>query len=127
MNDSIFSFIFKLIGLLLLAFGIHVLALYARSLPMFDNHIILSYVLNFVLTIIIFIAVFKTKHKESAQAAFVFILGSAIKFIAFLLILKPLFKRDGEISGLEIASFFVPYAVCLIFEVFVLSKVLNRQ
>ena len=127
MNLSFFSFAYKLLGLLVLVFGVHVLALYARQLPMFGAQITLSYVLNFVLALVVFFMVYRASEKQSAQAGFVFVFGSALKFVVFLLVIKPLFKADGEISGLEIASFFVPYVLCLIFEVYTLSKRLNNQ
>lgn len=127
MNTSFFSFAFRLLGLLLLVFGVHALALYARQLPMFGAHIGLSYALNFVLALIVFFMVAKASEKQNAQAGFVFVFGSALKFVVFLLVIKPLFKADDIISGIEIASFFTPYILCLIFEVYTLSKQLNNQ
>ncbi len=124
---QIASFSAKLLGILAFAFGIHILALYARELALFDHHILLSYVLNFTLAILIYFFVLQASKKPNAQAGFVFVFGSALKFIVFLLVLKPLYKADDTISLLEIAAFFVPYFLALIFEVFSLSKHLNRQ
>lgn len=127
MQNSIISFSSKLLGLLAIAFGIHIASLYVRDLSLLGDHILISYGLNFILTIVIFITMIKATQKENAYAGFIFVFGSAFKFLIFLLILKPLFKVDGEISRLELASFFVPYLVCIIYEVYVLSKMLNNK
>lgn len=121
------NFSAKLLAILLFAFGIHILALYARKLPLFEDHIILSYVLNFILAALIYLFVLQASKKPNAQAGFVFVFGSALKFVVFLLVLKPLYKGDGVISLLEIAAFFVPYFLALLFEVFSLSKHLNTR
>lgn len=127
MNSSILSFSLKLLGLLAAVFGAHILALYVRKLPLFDDYLFISYGLNFILTVAIYSMVIMASKKQSAQGGFIFLFGSAVKFLLFLIILKPLFKADGEISGVELASFFVPYLVCLIYEVYLLSKTLNNK
>jgi hypothetical protein len=127
MNSSILSFSLKLLGLLAAVFGAHILALYVRKLPLFDDYLFISYGLNFILTVAIYGMVIMASKKQSAQGGFIFLFGSPVKFLLFLIILKPLFKADGEISGVELASFFVPYLVCLIYEVYLLSKTLNNK
>lgn len=127
MNSSILSFSTKLFGILTAVFGAHILALYVRKLPLFEDYLLISYGLNFILTVAIYSMVVKASKKQSAQGGFVFLFGSAVKFILFFIIIKPLFKADGEVSGIELASFFVPYLVCLIYEVYLLSKVLNSK
>ncbi|WP_299208214.1 hypothetical protein [uncultured Dokdonia sp.] len=127
MNSPILSFSSKLLGILGFIFGAHILALYVRKLPLFEEYLLISYALNFTLTVVIYAMVTKASKKESAQGGFVFLFGSAFKFILFFIILKPLFKVDGEISGVELASFFVPYLICLIYEVYILSKALNNK
>ena len=127
MQTSIISFSLKLLGLLAVAFGIHIASLYVRGLSLLGDHILISYGLNFILTVLIFIMMIKATQKENAHAGFVFVFGSAFKFLIFFLILKPLFKVDGEISGLELASFFIPYVVCITYEVYILSKMLNNK
>ncbi|MFT5892367.1 MAG: F0F1-type ATP synthase assembly protein I [Dokdonia sp.] len=127
MNSSILSFSLKLLGLLAGVFGVHILALYVRKSPLFDDYLLISYGLNLILTVAIYSVVTMASKKQSAQGGFVFLFGSAVKFLLFLIILKPLFKADGEISGVELASFFVPYLVCLIYEVYILSKTLNNK
>lgn len=79
------------------------------------------------MAIIILAFVQKSLSKESAQGGFIFMAGSALKFIVFFIFFYPDFKSDNHMATVEFASFFVPYAVCLTLEVTYLSKQLNNQ
>lgn len=117
-----------LLGVLLsLSFGIHLLALHFTENDLFGNKIILSYVVNFILAAIVLVVVEKTLNKNSAQAGFVFMAGSGLKFLVFFLVFYPIYKEDNKMQSIEFAAFFIPYAICLITEVIYLSKQLNSQ
>jgi hypothetical protein len=84
-------------------------------------------VVNYLLAAVVLIVVEKTLNKNSAQAGFVFMAGSALKFLVFFLVFYPIYKADDEMQAVEFAAFFIPYSICLIAEVIYLSKQLNNQ
>lgn len=117
-----------LLGVLLsISFGLHLLALHFTENDLFGNQIILSYVVNYILAAIVLIVVEKTLNKNSAQAGFVFMAGSGLKFLVFFMLFYPIYKEDGKMQTIEFAAFFIPYAISLITEVIYLSKQLNNQ
>ncbi|MFT7498641.1 MAG: hypothetical protein ACI8QP_001227 [Porticoccaceae bacterium] len=116
----------QLFLLLVVVFLIHIGILNFLGLPLFENKIILSYVINFLLAAIIFTAIYRLKETQKDNLGFLFIGGSFIKFLVFFLLFYPFFKLDGNIDKLEFSSFFVPYIVCLVIETTSLSKFLNK-
>ncbi|MBX2828984.1 MAG: hypothetical protein KTR22_12535 [Flavobacteriaceae bacterium] len=126
MNANL-KFLGTLLAVLAVTFGIHVLALDAAQKPLWEHKIVLAYAVNFVLAAIILFLVLKNIKSGSAQAGFIFFGGSLLKFLVFFLVFQPVYKADGEMQTIEFATFFLPYAICLVLEVFYLSKVLNNQ
>jgi len=112
--------------LLLLSFGVHIWVLSGKDLPIFDNLIIRSYVVNALLAAIIFMLLYRFRQKLKNQIGFLFMAGSFLKFIFFFLLFYPTYKSDGDMSRLEFASFFVPYLICLFLETFFTSKMLKN-
>jgi len=120
-------FLLLLGALIFISFGIHLLTLHFTENDLFNNHIILSYIVNYFLAIIVLLAVERTLNKNSAQAGFVFMAGSGLKFLVFFLVFYPIYNADGKMQTIEFTAFFIPYAICLITEVVYLSKQLNNQ
>ena len=127
MNNVFTSFTFKLISALVIAFGAHILALNLLDKPLFNNMIITSYVVNGLLAIAIFGFLWKFRERFKNQIGFLFLAGSLLKFVLFFIVFYPSFKADGNMSALEFASFFIPYAICLISETSSLVKWLNKM
>ena len=127
MKNAFSVFSVKLILVLSVAFAIHLFALNYKSLPLYENKIILAYVVNAILAITIFGVLFKLKDKYKEQLGFLFLIGSALKFVVFLIVFYPIYKADGSISKLEFAAFFVPYLLSLFLETFSLAKWLNKM
>ncbi|WP_368736418.1 DUF6168 family protein [Patiriisocius marinus] len=127
MSKKSILFIVLLLTILIITFCSHIFALHYKQLPLFENKIILSYILNYVAAIIIFIVLERYIKKESSQVGFIFMAGSGLKFLLFFLIFYPSYKADGKMATVEFISFFIPYAICLILEVAYLSKELNNQ
>ncbi|UMB59790.1 DUF6168 family protein [Lutibacter sp. A80] len=125
--NPIFVFCFKLILLLIAVFGIHLLVLSYLNLPLFSNLILASYSVNYLLAIIIFIALFKLKKKYLDILGFIFMGGSLLKFAVFFIFFFPNFNKNGSIDRLESASFLVPYLACLVLEAIYASKLLNNK
>lgn len=126
MNNPFLSFTIKAIVLLAVAFCIHIAVLNFLELPLFENKIILSYIVNFVLVVGIFGILYLLKEKYKSQLGFLFLAGSLLKFAVFFIAFYPIYKLDNEVSKLEFAAFFVPYVLGLILETFSLSKWLNK-
>ena len=127
MKNAFTSFSVKLILLLSLAFAIHIFALSSKSLPLYDNKIVLAYIVNGLLAILIFGFLFKMKEKYKEQLGFLFLGGSVLKFVVFFMVFYPVYKADGSITKLEFAAFFVPYILSLILETLSLAKWLNKM
>lgn len=112
---------------LCVVFGIHLGANYIVEIDLFSNQIVLSYIVNFVLAILLLVVLQYSVNKKSTHTGFLFMAGSAVKFIVFFLVFYPSYNADDTMQIAEFAAFFVPYAVCLILEVIYLSKQLNNQ
>ena len=113
--------------LLIFIFGMHVFILHYTNNALFGDQIIASYSINYSLAVVVFLVVEKTLNKNSAQAGFVFMAGSALKFLIFFLVFYPTYKEDDNMKTIEFMAFFIPYSICLITEVIYLSKQLNNQ
>lgn len=126
MKNRFISFTIKIIVIIIAAFAIHLLILKYLELPLFENKIVLSYILNATLAIAIFGLLFKYREKVKDNIGFLFLAGSFLKFIAFFILIYPSYKADGDTSKLEFAAFFVPYLICLFVETSSLVKWLNE-
>lgn len=126
MQAYLTKFTITLLLVLSVSFGIHLLVLKGLDFPLFENKIVLSYVINTLLAFVIFFSLFKLKDKYQAQIGFLFLFGSALKFLVFFIVFYPAYKADGDINKLEFAAFFIPYASSLIIETLFLSKLLNN-
>ena len=121
------SFSSRLILLLSLVFALHLFLLQNASLPLFENKILASYIINTLLTIGIVFLLFKLKDKYTNQIGFLFLGSSFVKFLAFFIVFHGAYKADGNIETLEFLAFFIPYSLCLILETIYLSKLLNEM
>lgn len=126
MQNPFYSFFIKLITLLVIVFGIHLMVLQLLGYPLFENRIILSYNINFLMVIGVFGLLYLLRDKFKTQLGFLFLAGSVLKFAIFFIVFYPFYKQDGVITKLEFTSFFVPYAVGLVLETLSLGKWLNK-
>ena len=126
MSNPFISFSIKVLLLLAIGFGIHLCVLKFLNLPLFENRIIASYLVNLTLVIVVFGGLYLLKDKYTSQLGFLFLIGSFLKFAVFFIVFYPFYKQDGEITKLEFAAFFVPYVLGLILETVSLSKWLNK-
>ena len=86
-----------------------------------------AYLINFSLASIIIFILGRLPARMHGNEGFVFMAGSAIKFVFFFIFFYPFFKEDGEIQNIEFASFFVPYAISLSIKTLLLLVKLNRS
>ncbi|AMC11241.1 hypothetical protein Lupro_08230 [Lutibacter profundi] len=127
MTKLIVRFCIKLLLIISIVFSIHIGILYFLNIPLFENKIILAYIVNVVLAIVIFIGLIKLKKDNEQILGFVFLIGSFLKFTIFFLYFYPIYKQDGNMSTLEATSFLTPYFACLTVEIFYLSKLLTSK
>ena len=125
MISPFYRFILQLTIAVCVVFGIHLSALYFFDSPIFDNKIILAYLLNYILAISIYSILYIYRIKLKNQLGFLFMGGSSLKFMLFFVFFYSSYKADGNINSLEFAAFFTPYIVCLTLETAALVKLLN--
>ena len=127
MSNPFLSFSIKAIVLLVIVFCIHITILNFLDFPLFENRIIASYVVNYILALSIYISLYKFRVKYLDILGFIFMVGSFFKFAIFFIFFNPVYKVDGAVTVLEATSFLVPYIICLFFETFYLIKLLNNK
>lgn len=123
---TVASFSFRLLSLLIIAFGVHILVLY------FDSgfnvwQLVLPYCFNFIFTAGAFALLYFFKERFKDTLGFIFMGVSLLKFLAFFIWFYPMYKADLVIDIYEFAAFFTPYTVALIFETSILAKLLNNS
>jgi F0F1-type ATP synthase assembly protein I len=114
-----------LLGSLGILFLIHLQAQLYLNIPSGSDMLLLSYVLNFILALAIFIGLFALRNRLKNQIGFLYMGGSMLKFLVFFLVFYPGYRADGIVSKSEFAAFFVPYLLCLILETVYTAKMLN--
>ncbi|MDX1364415.1 DUF6168 family protein [Arenibacter latericius] len=124
-KNLLYSFYFSIVLFSLLAFGLHLLVLYSKGLPLFNHMIILAYASNIILTILIFSILYILRTALKHQLGFLFLAGSMLKFVLFFIVFYPVYNMDGNMEPIEFSTFFVPYSVGLIVETFFAAKMLN--
>ena len=105
--------------LILFVFGIHMC--YTTYIEL-----LLSYGFNYLITIISFFWFLLKSRRKSETLGFVFMGISGLKFFLFFLLYKPLSIPLSDKKEL-LSSFFIPYSLCLIYEVYYLVKLLNQK
>lgn len=85
-----------------------------------------SYALNAGLTLAFLWGLLKAFDRLSHYVAWLFMAGSAVKFMLFFWLLWPLFQSDGTVDIFEKTTFLVPYGSSLILETRILIVKLNK-
>lgn len=111
--------------LLTIVFAIHLGGLYFLELSLWNNQIVLSYTLNYLIAAIIMVGLFVVRRKHKDNLGYLYMVGSLLKFALFFLVFYPIYKSDGNMSKEEFFTFFIPYFTCLILETLTLIKLLN--
>ena len=125
--NPILSFLVIIVALLVLVFVIHVSCLSNLGLEKYDDKIVLSYVINFLLAATIYVGLYSLRNRLKTQIGFIFMAGSFLKFIFFFILFYPAYKVDGEIDTSEFAAFFIPYLICLVVETVFTDKMLQKM
>jgi hypothetical protein len=126
-NNLIIAFISKTMLYLALVFATHLAILLVVRKPLFEHQIILAYSVNFLLAILVFIAMLFFSKKATAYLGYIFMYGSLFKFTIFFIFFYPNYNKTSGSSKQEFIAFFVPYLVCLILEIKSLIRLLNSS
>ena len=124
-SNLFLRFILKITTYLTIIFAIHVSILAFFKKPLFENQLLLAYLINLVLAIVIFKALLFFRKKSNDYLGYVFMYGSFFKFLLFFLFLYPKYNIKPGNSKEEFITFFVPYLICLIIEIKSLINLLN--
>ncbi|MBQ0735299.1 hypothetical protein [Aquimarina celericrescens] len=86
------------------------------------NIINLSYLFNASFTFLFTTTIILLSNKYKDQIGFIFLVGSFVKTGIFLALIKV---NNIEIDKNVFLDFFIPYGICLILEVYYVSKMLK--
>jgi hypothetical protein len=85
-----------------------------------------SYWFNGLSSIIIFVGIILANRFQPRSSGFLFMAGSGLKFIFFFILFYSPYHADGIVQRDEFLSFFIPYSLSVICEVYFLVKKLNN-
>lgn len=85
------------------------------------------YFFHLVVTTVVIVAVNFKSLKKSSSVFNVFMLFTLVKMVLALVFLLPVFLSDVKNRNYDVVNFFVPYFIFLAFEVFVITKLLQKQ
>jgi hypothetical protein len=109
MNKTISTFLLRITLIIGLVFIGHLLVLDFLDSPLFNDKIVLAYIVNTVFAIVVFIGLFLFREKFKNRLGFLFLFASMAKFALFLLLFNTSYKSDGIVSPTELFAFFIPY------------------
>ena len=125
-DKAVVTFAFQLGLILGVSFIFHAFIQWLIGIDSLGNHIIITYLFNYILATIFFGVLIFFKNKKSTQLGFIFLGSSMLKFLLFFIILSPLLRTEQGIKSPEFISFFIPYAVSSTFEVLCMVRLLNK-
>lgn len=117
-----FKFFVTLTSLLVLSF------LTQSSFDYFKSDALLvvrSYWFNGLSSMIIFVSILLANRFQPRSSGFLFMAGSGLKFVFIFIFFYPHYHADGIVQRAEFLSFFIPYSLSVITEVYFLAKKLN--
>ena len=98
--------LFFLVISLGVVFVIHLALLNEFGLELLGNRVVLAYIGNLVLTAAIVIFLSRLPSRFTHSLGYLFLFGSAIKFVFFFVFFFPFYRLDGDISKQEFITFF---------------------
>ena len=121
------KFIFTLFTVLAIIFGLHIWVTHEMNFSLNISKVGISYFVNYIIAIAIFKLFTVFIGKKSELLGFIFLFGSLFKFVIYFLVLRPIISETESISKVEFSFFFIPYAICLVIEIYFLVKTLHSQ
>lgn len=126
MTKETVSFIIRLLIFTIILFGIHFYIL----IQLFDGTLYFPiwtiYLFNGGLVLIVFSTITYKSKKRSTKIYQLFLGLTILKMVLAIVFLLPLFLGKSNHAQLEVVNFFIPYFLFLGFEIFSLSKFLQK-
>lgn len=126
MKETI-KFPLYLFVILSIVFGAHIGILAYFKEPLFGNLIIEGYVVNYIIAVVTYYLLSFVKSFAGGSLGYLFFAASGVKALVFLMAFRPEYKSDGDMERIEFFAFFIPYLVCLAYEVLALVRALNNE
>ena len=126
-NNLFLRFILKTTIYLSVVFVLHIASLFYFKKPLFENQIVLAYIVNLLLAVLIFKALLFFKKRSNDYLGYIFMYGSLLKFTVFFIFFYPSYNKSVGNSKEEFLAFFTPYVVCLFIEIKSLIHLLNSS
>lgn len=127
MHKSIAQLSALLLGTLLLAFFVHCYIIENLSAYPKDQNLGSYYVMNGVVSLSIGSIIIYISEKKSTYLGFVFMAGSLLKFLFYFILYYGQLVDDLTERKAQVLSFYVPYGLSLIVEVWYLIRHLNKS
>ncbi len=124
MGKSLFRFLLLFVIVLTSGYCIHIGSINLFSLNRNMAIINVSYIFNAVFTILLTSGIILVSKKFKDQLGFIFMAGSLVKIGAFLVVIN---LYNFETNKNVFLDFFVAYVICLILEVYYVSRILNSD
>ena len=119
-------YLIVLVVMLGISFVLHAWVRARSGLVSIGDLLVGSYLFNFFMAFAIVAGLYAVRFRMKQQIGFLFIGGSALKFLVFFLFFYPSFTADGSISRAEFSSFFVPYFLALATETYFTASMLQN-
>ena len=127
MIKQIIKFIGFLLVVLCTVFIIHGFIQHYLSLGFYSNHLFVSYLFNFLATLVFYCILLLFLRKKSAHLGTIFFTSSLIKFILFFLLIKPLYNNINNGVSAVFFAFFIPYAISMFLETYSIISIINKE
>ena len=122
------NFLIQLIVLSVLLFGIHTYLNFhfAKDIILFFPlwHI---YVFHIVTVVIIYTLINYRESIGKTEVFNAFILGMLLKMILTIVFLLPWILSKPDQKGYDLANFFIPYFIFLAFEVYSITRIIQKK
>lgn len=122
MGKNLFRFLLIFTIVIIGSYWIHMVIINTFSLQRDIGIIKLSYIFNGIFTTVLTSAIIVVSKRFKDHLGFIFMAGSLIKIGVFLAISK---FSGFEVNKNVFLDFFMAYVICLIIEVYFVSKILN--
>ena len=125
----LFNFSFRLLFLVLIVGALQ--GVYYHYYQQHQSHLssllLKAYLFNYS-SAVLFIGILACfKEKVQPNLGYVYLGYSMLKFIFFLVFLRFDFETDNHLRSVEFLTFFVPYALCLVYEIRFIVNMMNGQ
>lgn len=127
MNPIIFKDLLRFSLLLFLVAGVSYALHYAVYIYVFPDSpldlVNFSYKFNVGITLLFTSTIILASEHLKEQLGFIYLIGGMVKLGIFIYLIKTL---GFDLNKSVFLHFFIPYALCVVVEIFYISKILNR-